>query len=235
MFYPRGHVLLVDEVEVIKEGNVLEGLVDGALELRQDALLDGAFQLIPQGLGSCILVLVEEEDVLRGEVFVGLEDDAIGPDGEQLVQLLDWELLRDQRAAELDVVERDVDEWGLLVDVFAVGVALGEAIGLSVGLSDVVKLVLVKGAPDHDAAHLQKLVVLLMEIPLLPPRLLSEQVDVDSPLDPLIRLFLILPQGIQHLVVLEPICVDLTDVGLRIRLLPVPSLLHFRRQLFKLL
>ena len=74
-----------------------------------------------------------------------------------------------------------------------------------------------------------------MEIPLLPPRLLSEQVDVDSPLDPLIRLFLILPQGIQHLVVLEPICVDLTDVGLRIRLLPVPSLLHFRRQLFKLL
>lgn len=105
MFYPRGHVLLVDEVEVIKEGDVLEGLVDGALELRQDALLDGAFQLIPQGLGSCILVLVEEEDVLRGEVFVGLEDDAIATDGEQLVQLLDWELLRDQRAAELDVVK----------------------------------------------------------------------------------------------------------------------------------
>ena len=125
-----------------------------------------------------------------------------------------------------------MDEWGLLVDVFAVGVALGEAIGLSVGLSDVVKLVLVKGAPDHDAAHLQKLVVLLMEIPLLPPRLLPEQVYIDSPLNPLIRLLLILPQGIQHLVVLEPICVDLTDVGLRIRLLPEPSLLHFRRQLF---
>lgn len=30
-------------------------------------------------------MLIEEEDVLRGEVFVGLEDDAFATDGEQLV------------------------------------------------------------------------------------------------------------------------------------------------------
>jgi hypothetical protein len=38
----RGSCLAVDEVEVVEVGDVLEGLTDGALELGQDALLDGA-------------------------------------------------------------------------------------------------------------------------------------------------------------------------------------------------
>lgn len=97
----------------------------------------------------------------------------------------------------------------MFVDVFAIGVALCEIIGLSVGLPNVVELVLVEGAAHHDAAHLQKLVVLLMEVPLLPSRLLSEEVDIDGPLDPLLRFLLILTHRIQHLVVLQPISIDL--------------------------
>lgn len=72
--------------------------------------------------------------------------------------------------------------------------------------------------------------VLLMEVPLLPPCLLSEEVDVDCSFDPLIRFLLILPQGIQHLIVLEPIGVDLTEMWLRILLTPEPSLFHSKRQ-----
>lgn len=120
----------------------------------------------------------------------------------------------------------------MFVDVFAVGVSFCEIIGLSVGLPNVVKLVLVEGTADHDAAHLQKLMILLMEIPLLPPCLLPEKVDIDSSLDPLIRFLLILPQRVQHLVVLQPIGVDLAKMGLRIRLTPESSLFHCERQFF---
>lgn len=98
----------------------------------------------------------------------------------------------------------------MFVDVFAIGVTLCEVIGLSIGLAYVVELVLVEGTADHNAAHLQELVILLMEIPLLSSCLLSEKVDIDSSLDLLIRFLLILPQRIQHMVVLQPISIDLS-------------------------
>lgn len=43
MFYPRWHVFLIDEVQVIKEGNVFEGLIYGTFELRQDAFFYRTF------------------------------------------------------------------------------------------------------------------------------------------------------------------------------------------------
>jgi hypothetical protein len=95
----------VDEVEVVEEGDVLEGLADRALELREDALLDRALQLVPQRVRSRVLVLVEEEDELGGEAVVRLEDDAFAVEGEELVEVLDRELVGDEGAAELHVVE----------------------------------------------------------------------------------------------------------------------------------
>lgn len=50
-------------------------------------------------------MFIEEEYELGGEVVMGLEDDALPTDGEQLVQFFYWKLLRDQRAAELYIVE----------------------------------------------------------------------------------------------------------------------------------
>ena len=98
----------------------------------------------------------------------------------------------------------------MFVIIFVVGVAFGEIIGLSIGFPNVVELVLIEGTANHNAAHLQKLVVLLMEIPLLASRLLSEEVDIDGSLDPLIRFFLILTHRIQHLIVLQSISIYLS-------------------------
>ena len=191
----------IDEVEVVEEADVFEGLADRALELRQDALLDRALQLVPQRVRSRVLVLVEEEDEVGREAVVRLEDDALAVQREELVELLDGELVGHERAAELHVVERDVHQRLLLAHVLGVAAALREAAGLAVGLADVVELVLVEGGTHHDAAHLQVLVVLLVEIPLLPPRLLPEQVYVHCPLQPLLRLLHLLPHRIHQLVV----------------------------------
>jgi hypothetical protein len=112
----------------------------------------------------------------------------------QLVEILDGELAGNERAAELHVIQGDVDEWLLLADVLGVGAALREIIGLPVGLPNVVELILVEARPHHDAAHLEVLVILLVEVALLPTRLLPEEVDVDATLDALLRLLLLLPR-----------------------------------------
>lgn len=43
MLYPRRHIFLIDEVHVIKVGNIFEGLVYGTFELRRNALFYRAF------------------------------------------------------------------------------------------------------------------------------------------------------------------------------------------------
>jgi hypothetical protein len=79
------------------------------------------------------------------------------------------------------------------IDVLVAGISFGEIIGLAVGLTNIVELVFIEGATHHDSTHLEVLVVLLVELPLLPPRLLSEDVYVNSSLNSLIWLFSLLP------------------------------------------
>ena len=64
----------------------------------------------------------------------------------------------------------------MLLHVLAISIPLSEVIILSVGLADVVELVLVEGRADHYAAHLEVLVVLLVEVSLLAAGLLAEEV-----------------------------------------------------------
>lgn len=101
-----------------------------------------------------------------------------------------------------------MDEGLLLADIFGIGAALGEVVGFPVGLPDVFELVLVETRPHHDAAHLQVLMVLLVEIPLLSTCILAEEVDVHSSLDPLLWLLLLLSGGQQtdaHPLLIDPL------------------------------
>ena len=80
---------------------------------------------------------------------------------------------------------------GMFLHVLAVGVALGEVIILPVGLADVVEFVLVKGGAHHDSAHLEVLVVLLVEVSLLPAGLFAEEVQVHPALYSLLAFLLV--------------------------------------------
>jgi hypothetical protein len=125
-------------------------------------------------------VLVEEEDELRGEQIVRLEDDAFPSNGEELVEIFDRELFGHESTAKLHIVQRNMHEWSVFLHILAVGVALREIVIFSVGLANVVEFVLVEGGTHHDAAHLQVLVVLLVEVSLLTAGLLAEQVEIHS-------------------------------------------------------
>jgi H+/Cl- antiporter ClcA len=99
-----------------------------------------------------------------------------------LVKIFNGKFLSKQRTAELNIVKRNMNEWLLLVYIFCISTSLGEIVGFSVVFTDVVELVFVERGSHHDATHLQILMILLVKITLLPSCLLSEQVNVDSPL-----------------------------------------------------
>lgn len=106
--HPRRSALSVYVVEVVEEGDVLEGLVYRTLELREDAFVDRALQLVAERVCLWVLVLVEEEDELRGQEFMSLKDDAFPANGEELIQIFDGELLGHESAAELHIIEGDM-------------------------------------------------------------------------------------------------------------------------------
>ena len=117
---------------------------------------------------------------------MGLEQHRLLAEGQQLVDLPDGELGGQQGAAELHPVQRHVHHGGRLGLVAVVAAALREVLGPPVLVAEGGELVLVEGAPHHHAAHLEVLVVLLPELPLLSAHLLPEQVDVDGPFDALL-------------------------------------------------
>jgi hypothetical protein len=85
-----------------------------------------------------------------------------------------------------------VDQRRFLLDVLVAGISFGEVIDLAVGLANIVELIFIEGATHHDPTHLEVLMVLLVELPLLPPCLLSENVCVNCSLNSLIWLFSLL-------------------------------------------
>lgn len=71
-------------------------------------------------------------------------------------------------------------EWLLFLCVFRVSLTLSEIVILVVGVPDIVKLALISRRPTHHSTHLQKLMVALAEITLLPPYFFSEDVRIDG-------------------------------------------------------
>jgi hypothetical protein len=113
-----------------------------------------------------------------------------------------------------------VDEGLLFADVLGVGAALGEVVSLAVAFPDVVELVLVEGGAHHDAAHLEVLVVLLVEVALLASRLLAEEVYVHCPFQPFFRPLLLFPHGFHQLVVTNAFLVHPLPLHLNYNQLP---------------
>lgn len=85
-----------------------------------------------------------------------------------------------------------MDDWNFFVDVFVIGAAFGKVICFAIGFANISELVFIEGAPDHNSAHLEILMILLVEIPLLPPRLLPEKVNIDDFFHLLFAFFLLL-------------------------------------------
>lgn len=61
-----------------------------------------------------------------------LEDDAFPPKGEELVEIFNRKFFRNEGTAKLHIVQRDMDEWSMLLNVLAVSIPLCEIIILPV-------------------------------------------------------------------------------------------------------
>jgi hypothetical protein len=144
---------------------------------------------------------------------VGLKDDAFLAEGEQLVHFFDGKLLSNERAAVLHIVEGDVHHWHLLVYVFVVGAALGKVIRFTIGFANISELVLVERAAHHNSAHLEILVVLLVEIPLLATCFLPKEVDINDFFH-LFLAFLLLFGRLQTVVVVDSVLVYVFAEGI---------------------